>query len=205
MNVVIAFDIDGVLLSQKSSWRAMHSYFGVDNSDNVKKFWNGEISYDEFVDLDIKLLLRKNPCANIKDFIKIREALTPNPHHEELGKFLSYMDGRKIAISGGIDILVERVKDFFPLEEIHANHLVFSNGKLVGGIASVNPEMKGAILKRYEGKKISVGDSRFDQSMFEVSDVSILFNSEDDVNVDYVIKGNDLLELTKLLRDIYYG
>jgi hypothetical protein len=41
--------------------------------------------------------------------------------------------------------------------------------------------------------------------MFKASDYSILFNSEDDVKVDYVVKGNDLKELTRLLRDLYYG
>lgn len=205
MDVVFAFDVDGVLLAPRSSWSVMHNFFGIDNTENVVKFREGKITYDEFVDLDLKLLLGKCSSITYDKFDQIKKLLNPNPNHQVLNDFLKTVSGKKIAISGGIDLLVERVKEFYPIEEIHSNRLLFSQGKLVGSSAEVSPEMKGKILSRYKGKKISVGDSKFDESMFKVSDYSILFNSEDDVDVDYVIRSNDLSELTKVLREIYYG
>jgi hypothetical protein len=100
---------------------------------------------------------------------------------------------------------LHELKIFIQLTRYIPNKLVFENNRLVGGKAEVEPQRKGMILSKFKGKKISVGDSRLDEDMFKASDYSILFNSEDDVKVDYVVKGNDLKELTRLLRDLYYG
>ena len=205
MKMILAFDVDGVLLAPKSSWKVMHSYFGVDNSENVRKYFEGKITYDDFVRLDIELLLKKNPNVTKDDFETLKLKIEPNPNYQELSNFLRSVDGLKLAISGGIDVLVARIKDFYPIDQIYSNKLVFENNRLVGGKAEVEPQRKGIILSKFKGKKISVGDSRLDEDMFKASDYSILFNSEDDVKVDYVVKGNDLKELTRLLRDLYYG
>jgi len=205
MKMIFAFDVDGVLLAPKSSWKVMHSHFGVDNSENVRKYFEGKITYDDFVRLDIELLLKKNPNVTKDDFETLKLKIEPNPNYQELSNFLRSVDGLKLAISGGIDVLVARIKDFYPIDQIYSNKLVFENNRLVGGKAEVEPQRKGIILSKFKGKKISVGDSRLDEDMFKASDYSILFNSEDEVKVDYVVKGNDLKELTRLLRDLYYG
>jgi phosphoserine phosphatase len=149
--------------------------------------------------------LKKNPNVTKDDFETLKLKIEPNPNYQELTNFLRSVDGLKLAISGGIDVLVARIKDFYPIDQIYSNKLVFENNRLVGGKAEVEPQRKGIILSKFKGKKISVGDSRLDEDMFKASDYSILFNSEDDVKVDYVVKGNDLKELTRLLRDLYYG
>ncbi len=204
MKKILAFDVDGVLLAPKSSWKVMHSHFGVDNSENVKRYFEGKITYDDFVRMDIELLLKKNPKVTKDDFENLRLKIEPNPNYEELSNFLRSVDGLKLAISGGIDVLVERIKDFYPIDKIYANKLIFQNNMLIGGKAEVEPEKKGIILSKFQGKKISVGDSKLDEGMFKVSDYSVLFNSDDDAKADFVIKGNDLKELTRLLRDLYY-
>jgi len=200
---VIAFDVDGVLLKQKSSWSTIHRYFGVSNEESLNAFLRGEISYQEFIDRDVDLWLRKKGVIKRDEILNIARKVEPNPNFQELSKFLSEFSGKKIAISGGVDIIVSRVESLYPIDEIYANALLFNGDTLVGGKEVVNPRDKGKILQRYNGFKVAVGDSEWDSDMFKSADYSILFNSERDVDgVDLVIKGNDLGELARVLREI---
>ncbi len=202
MNSVIAFDVDGVLLRSKSSWAMVHDYFGVNNSESLNLYLNNKIDYPEFVNRDVNLWIGKKGVIKYSDFMNIQKKVEPNPNYFMLSEFLKKFNGNKIAISGGVDVIVNKIKDFYPIEVIYSNKLIFKNGYLVGGEALVEPSQKGKILRGYNGHKISVGDSHWDIDMFVNSDYSILFNYEEDVDkVDLKIKGNDLAELTKVLND----
>ncbi|MGC8726816.1 MAG: HAD-IB family phosphatase [Thermoplasmata archaeon] len=200
---VLAFDVDGVLLSSKSSWSTIHNYFGVNNGDSLRLYIENRISYDEFVERDVSLWLQKKGRIHYNDLLKISKDVIPNPNHEVLSEFLRKFSGKKIAISGGVDIIVNRIKDFYPIDDVHSNKLIFKDGYLVGGKAYVEPSQKGKILRSYDGKKISVGDSSWDRDMFSNSDYSILFNSDEDIEgVDLIIRNNDLGDLTRALNDL---
>ena len=41
---VVVFDCDGVLVDSVSSWKTLHDYFGTDNSHNLTRFINGELT-----------------------------------------------------------------------------------------------------------------------------------------------------------------
>ena len=59
---VVVFDCDGVLVDSFSSWKTLHDQFGTDNSHNLKRFIDGEISDVEFMQLDIRMWKEiKNP------------------------------------------------------------------------------------------------------------------------------------------------
>lgn len=200
---LIAFDVDGVLLQPKSSWNTIHDYFGVKNEESLRAFLNGEIGYQEFIDRDVNLWLGKQGKITRGDFRIIAESIRPNPNFEYLRDFLKEFNGNKIAISGGIDVIVSKVNEYFDLDEIYSNKLVFRNDTLIGGSAVVNPHEKGLFLGKYKGHKVSIGDSEWDKDMFKNSDYSILFNSDYDLEfVDCIIHGNDLKELTNVLRDL---
>jgi phosphoserine phosphatase len=200
---LIAFDVDGVLLKPKSSWNTIHTHFGVKNEESLRAFLNGEIGYQEFIDRDVNLWLGKKRNITRNDFREIAKSIEPNPNFQYLREFLEKFDGKKIAISGGIDVIVRKVGEYFALDEIYSNALVFKNDVLVGGTAVVNPHEKGLFLEKYRGHKVSIGDSEWDKDMFKNSDYSILFNSEKDFDfVDCIIHGNDLRELTNVLKDL---
>ncbi len=200
---LIAFDVDGVLLQPKSSWNTIHNYFGVKNEESLRAFLKGEIGYQEFIDRDVNLWLRKKEHITRGDFHKIAKDIQPNPNFHYLKEFLKEFMGHKIAISGGIDVIVSKVEQYFDLDEIYSNALVFENDVLVGGTAVVNPHEKGAFLEKYKGHKVSIGDSEWDKDMFKNSDYSILFNSDSDFDfVDCIIRGNDLRDLTRVLKDL---
>ncbi|MCL4450290.1 MAG: HAD-IB family phosphatase [Candidatus Thermoplasmatota archaeon] len=200
---LIAFDVDGVLLQPKSSWNTIHDYFGVKNEESLRAFLKGEIGYQEFIDRDVNLWLGKQGKITRGDFRRIAKNIMPNPNFECLRDFLKEFNGNKIAISGGIDVIVSKVKEYFDLDEIYSNKLVFHDDTLIGGSAVVNPHEKGLFLEKYRGHKVSIGDSEWDKDMFKNSDYSILFNSDYDLEfVDCIIHSNDLKELTNVLRDL---
>ncbi len=200
---LIAFDVDGVLLQPKSSWNTIHNFFGVKNEDSLRAYMNGEIGYQEFIDRDVNLWLGKRNKITRGDFHEIAKDVKPNPNYHYLKDFLKEFDGRKIAISGGIDVIVSKVKEYFELDSVYSNALVFENDVLVRGTAVVNPHEKGTFLEKYDGHKVSIGDSEWDRDMFKNSDYSILFNSDRDFEfVDCIIHGNDLRELTNVLKDL---
>jgi phosphoserine phosphatase len=200
---LIAFDVDGVLLQPKSSWNTIHAHFGVRNEESLRAFLDGKITYQEFIDRDVNLWLVKKRRITRQDFREIAKEVLPNPNYQRLAEFLDQFKGKKIAISGGIDVIVSKVGDYFGLDEVYSNSLVFKDDVLVGGKAVVNPHEKGVFLEKYPGRKVSVGDSEWDKDMFKNSDYSILFNSDSDFdNVDCIIRGNDLGELVKVLKDL---
>ena len=200
---LIAFDVDGVLLQPKSSWNTIHDYFGVKNEESLRAFLKGEIGYQEFIDRDENLWLGNQGKITRGDFRRIAKNIMPNPNFECLRDFLKEFNGNKIAISGGIDVIVSKVKEYFDLDEIYSNKLVFHDDTLIGGSAVVNPHEKGLFLEKYRGHKVSIGDSEWDKDMFKNSDYSILFNSDYDLEfVDCIIHSNDLKELTNVLRDL---
>ena len=52
---VVVFDCDGVLVDSVSSWKTLHDYFGTDNSLNLQRFINGELTDVEFMRSDIQM------------------------------------------------------------------------------------------------------------------------------------------------------
>lgn len=53
----VAFDLDGTLVNEKSSWYKLHKYFGTyeQSKANMVDYENGRITYDEFMRRDIRL------------------------------------------------------------------------------------------------------------------------------------------------------
>ena len=66
---IIIFDVDGVLTEEASSWKAIHQYFGVDNTQNLNDFLNGRIDYDKFMRKDIALWPNKTHISQIEKIL----------------------------------------------------------------------------------------------------------------------------------------
>ena len=45
----VAFDCDGVLAANDSSWQNIHDYFGTENKEMLAKFIRKEVTEEEFV------------------------------------------------------------------------------------------------------------------------------------------------------------
>jgi len=194
---LVAFDMDGVLVDMKSSWRYIHECFGTDNRETRKAYLNGEIDSQEYMDKDIALW--KSIGKTVQD---IEDVFKGVPLMKGTRKCIDALkaEGIKTAIvSGGLGILARRIA-----EEMHIDHVLANEIKdnMEGGILQVSPRNKDTPLKNLakklgirKGEIVSVGNSKYDVKMFKVSGVGIAFNPCDDIviaNADAVIKEKDL-------------
>jgi len=208
-NKIIIFDMDGVLTEEASSWRAIHQYFGVDNSQNLKDFLNGKIDYDEFMRKDIALWPNKTHISQIEEiFSKVKTISGVKETIENL-RDKGY---QKIGIvSAGIDILANRIGKELSVNYIFADGLkVDEKGFLTGeGVNRVDLLRKDILLDNLSkelkiplSEFIAVGDSKYDISMLKKASFSIAFNPKDEEIkrvADIVIKDDDIRKILNYL------
>lgn len=187
---VAAFDMDGVLTKWRSSWRALHEYFGslrlVCERDDAEKFLRGEITYEEWMRRDLEAIIKAFGRPPTKEeIIKAFSRYELVDGARELINFLKKKRIYTVIVSGGIDLLAEMVGRELGVDVVFANKLVFSkDGYLVPrGIEVVNPLKKGELLKKLSkqlGVPLSefmyVGDTEWDFEAFNTVGYPILLN-----------------------------
>lgn len=210
---LVAFDMDGVLTQHASSWQYVHDRIGVSNRKNYELFRSFKISYQEFLESDVKLWMDRLGKVHKDDIISILDEIQIRENLYESMKLLRDNGCAVAIVSGGISWLSDRVNHIFPFDYTYANSLnTDSSGLLImKGSAYVDPLRKDVVVKELQhivglGKKntVSVGDSIHDVSMFDQSGFSVAFNaSDDDVEKrsSVSMKSNNLLELAELILD----
>ncbi len=201
---LVAFDMDGVLVNYTSCWTWIHDHFQVRNEAALQEFIHGRIDDMEFMRRDIALWRRIRPELCRKE---IESILAPLPFNAGIGETVSALRERgvkTVIISGGLDIVAERIADAFGFDDWLANGVECGeDGKLTGeGLLRVELRNKrsalDAILKKHHVKReraACVGDSFVDVPMFEGCALSIAFNPSDDEVVKHathVINEKDL-------------
>lgn len=179
---VAAFDMDGVLIKWRSSWRALHEYFGsvklINESRDAERFLNGEISYGEWMRRDLEAIVKVLGAPPSKsDVVKAFSKHELMDGVEDLLKLLKSAGVITTIVSGGIDILAEMVSNELGIDIVLANKLVFNeDGYLIPrGVEVVNPLRKGDVLRNLSRllnvpleKFMYVGDTEWD---FEAMDL----------------------------------
>ncbi|MCL5989436.1 MAG: HAD-IB family phosphatase [Candidatus Thermoplasmatota archaeon] len=211
---LIAFDMDGVLTNEVSSWEYLHRAFGVSNKSNWDLYERDRISYEEFLKSDVSLWLDKFGKVSERT---VREILDKIELKQNLKDTLSKIrnSGIKIIIiSGGIYWLAEKINTIVSFDDIYANCiLVDSNGFLKKeGFAPVDPKKKGELLEKIQGiydirdeNTVVVGDSDHDVLMFDHAAFSIAFNPSSRHVADsanYVVLGENFSVITEVLENI---
>ncbi|HDD25655.1 MAG TPA: HAD family hydrolase, partial [Acidilobales archaeon] len=136
---LVVFDMDGVLVNIKSSWQYLHERLGsivyVKDSMMGLNYFQRRVSYYEWVVHDVRAMLKarggkvhRSEIESIFNEVEINpEALAVVPRLKELGIELAI-------ISGGIDILAERVGKVLGIKRVLANGLAFNDeGYLIEG------------------------------------------------------------------------
>ena len=204
--MLIVFDMDGVFIEERSSWKIIHKAFGIDNSDIVELYKKGLINDKEFLDRDIERW--RNNGIKRKDIEKILYSVPITNGAEECIKFLKRI-GKIAIISGGIDILAKRIAKF-GIDYIYANGIEFKNEIPWKGILRVPLKEKNKILENLMeklGKEreevVVIGDTKYDLCMFKIAGISIAFNPTEEIanKTDYVIKKRDLNELIHIFEN----
>ncbi len=204
MAKLAAFDMDGVLVDIVSSWVHVHRGFGVNNDHSLRAYLRGEIDDQEFIRRDIALWMAADPGVTSD---KIRRMLADAPIMNGARETVSELRRRgfrTVIVSAGIDLLAERVASELGMDMQFANGMLTDgSGRLSGeGVFRVRLMDKGrsvaeaaAVLGVSKEDVVSVGNSRYDVSMFEHSALGIAFCPEDEEvrdGADVVVEEKDL-------------
>ena len=212
MSRLVVFDMDGVLADVESSWVYVHKTFGVNNDHSLRAYLRGEISDLEFIRRDIKLWKDKEPEVNANKIRNILSEIPLMPGASETLRSLRQDGYRTAIVSAGIDILADMIAEMISIDIHLANGMVTDRlGRLTGeGVLRVRLADKGDAVDQVarqlgasKQETTSVGNSRYDISMFDRSHLGIAFCPADDVvgeKAGAVVDRKDLREILKFIQ-----
>ena len=183
---LVAFDMDGTLIEQNSSWRAIHRHFGVEEEaqKNLEAYERGEIDYPEFMRQDIKLW---QPTPHISQIERIISDFKLAPNAADVVAEIHRRDYEIAIVTGGIDILAEKVARLLQIDHVLSNGLeVDERGYLTGeGVFHVEPFMKHEALIRLVGELdltlaecVAVGDSKYDANFLKHAGLGVAIGGD---------------------------
>jgi len=185
----VAFDMDGTLLDVSSSWAEVHRFFGDQNTEALQLFLTDRIDDHEFLQRDLALWRRHRPHITEQDLVSILASVPLMPGAHELFDALHARGIRTAIVSGGLDVIAQRIGRELGIDRVLANGFVLDgHGRLTNeGIIRVPIKRKGDVvagLQREFGLSkeecAAVGNSEIDVGMFERSRIGVAFLPEDD-------------------------
>ncbi len=207
---LVVFDSDGTLTVHNSSWWRLHEVF--DTHEAGAKYYDdyfaGKITYNEWAELDAALWKGRT----LDEVLKIVDETEIMPGAIETVRKLKEQGIKVAVLSGGIDILAERIAKKVGIDYVLVNKIHHENGLITGGV----DVLVGWAGKDKEIEQISndfgiplteiafVGDGKNDIPVFPVVSIGIAFNPETEEVADaasIVIREQDL---TKILPFILY-
>lgn len=170
----VIFDCDGVLVDSVSSWKTLHDHFGTDNSLNLTRFINGELTDVEFMRSDIQMWKEKsNPIYRDELFRAYSGVKLMNGARELVAELKE--KGIFVAIvSAGVDIFVSSIAAMLKADDWIANGFHFNDDDTLSdeGICRLHATKKDLVIEKIikmhgftPQNCISVGDSEMDLSM----------------------------------------
>ncbi len=210
--IVVVFDIDGTLTPIRSAWSYVHWVLNTRSRSASYRnlFFQGLISYDEWVVLDLQLWkgLSYSVFKSILCSIPWRKGteLLRDLRRKYRGDVVF------VAITGGFNEMCRRVIEELEFDACKGTEIDVRNGKLTGLALDYVPlDGKVDALKELleelnvEPRAIvSIGDSVNDVPLFEVSNISIAFCCDEDVasKATLSIRTCSMRELVKVLTKI---
>ena len=204
---LVAFDMDGTLIDDDSCWGVIHRHFGTHAQAiaNLRAYERGKIDYVEFMRRDIMLW---QPRPHISRIEKILEGLQPTPSARDVTSEIKRRGYQLAMITGGIDILAERIAHQLGIQHVLANGLaVDKRGYLTGeGIFRVEPCLKHETLARLADELgmalyecVAVGDSKYDSNFLKHAGLAVAIGNDSVLSevADIVIR--DFKHLPQLL------
>ena len=209
----VAFDMDGTLLDVSSSWAEVHRFFGDENTEALQLFLHDRIDDQEFMRRDLALWRRHRPHITEEDLASILASVPLMPGAHELFDALHARGIRTAIVSGGLDVIAQRIGRELGIDRVLANGFVLDgHGRLTDqGIVRVPIKRKGevvAALQREFGLSreecAAVGNSEIDVAMFERSRIGVAFLPEDEHvrrRATHVVTEKDLRRVIGPLTD----
>ncbi len=110
---LVVFDMDGTLTVPRSCWAEIHAAFGSNNDEGLGLYLKGEITDQEFVELDLRLWREALgggpiPGARVR---QVLEAIALDPGTVETLRSILAGGLDIVILTGGLDLLALRIVD----------------------------------------------------------------------------------------------
>ncbi len=181
---LVVFDLDGTLTTHNSSWWRLHEHFNTheEGGKYYDQYFSGTIDYQEWADLDAGLW-KGQPVSEVQ---RIAEETEIMPGAAETIQALKTRGIRVAILSGGIDIMAERIAERIGVDYLMVNKIHHENGIITGQVdVKVGWEGKAKeieqVCKDFNvelSETAFVGDGKNDIAVFPVVALSIAFNPE---------------------------
>ncbi len=198
---LVVFDVDGTLTKHSSVWWRLHEHFDttVEGKIYYDQYFAGDISYDDWADLDAGLWKGRT----LEEVMKVVQSTQLSPGARETIQTLNDKGLKTAILSGGLDIMANEIGRRLGIEYVLTNILHHQDGILTGKVDNLvawgdKAKSIQQICNHFEiplEKTAFVGDGRNDVSVFKVVGLSIAYNPEDQEvadAADVVIHEDDL-------------
>ncbi len=214
---LVVLDMDGTLVDVASSWRVVHEHFGDQNDEGLRQFLANEIDDMEFIRSDVRIWQRHAPELSLGDLERILAGVPLMPGARALVDGIHARGARTAIVSGGLDVLADRVARDLGIDRALANGVrATATGRLTGeGIVRVPIHGKERVLAALQSdlavrpeETASVGNSEIDVGLFRRSRVGVAFRPEDDLvrrSAHAVVTERDLARVLDVLADFPSG
>jgi len=208
----VAFDCDGVLANNASSWQNIHEYFGTENSEMLAKFLRKEITDEEFVEDDLRMWREVQPEIHRDEIMRCYSGIKLMPGAREVVGELQARCILVAIVSSGVDLLIGSIAQMLKVDDWAANGFEWDDeGWLVGAKPTVvDSHDKGAMVEKLAqingidpAHIVSVGDSGPDLSMMIPGSRFVGFNPASDCGSDAFVAAEVPIVEGKDLRDIW--
>jgi HAD superfamily PSPase-like hydrolase len=203
----VAFDLDGTLVCEKSSWWTLHKHFGTYHHSliNMKDYENGKITYDKFMELDIELW---KPRPHIETIKKVLLNYTLSSNVKPVIRELEEKEYQIFIVTTAPDILANAVANELGIQNVASNCFIFDEKGFLTKNTTFNVDL---MKKEYAFSKlissrglectdcIAVGDSKYDIGFLNKAGLGIAYRPDDILRKKATIVINDMNELLEYI------
>jgi len=202
------FDVEGVLLDAEYLPILAEK---INKQDEIweitRKGIKGVINWEEGLRTRVETLkgISYETCKEVADSLPIMTGA------KEACKALKAAGWKLLAISGGFNIMTDRLKNELDLDHVFSNELIFKDGKLEGVKVHVDSDKsKSALIKvkEWNEKKddiVVVVDGANDIKLFDICGLGVAFRAQDVVKdlATVTLEEKDLSGLIGLINKHY--
>jgi HAD superfamily PSPase-like hydrolase len=205
----VAFDLDGTLVNEPSSWYTIHKHFGTydQSKKNMAAYETGEIDYQEFMRRDISLW---QPVPHLKTLNNILDNFTLTKNAQSAIQTLSEKGIELFIITTAPEFFARSVASKLEIKQIASNSILFDERGFVTQKTIFNVDLlrkelafESLITQSSINCKecIAVGDSKYDRGFLAKAGLGVAFNPTPDCSIredaDYII--DDMQELLQFV------
>jgi HAD superfamily PSPase-like hydrolase len=183
----VAFDLDGTLVTEKSSWWKLHEYFGTKGQsiENMQKYELGKITYDKFMRLDIELW---QPRPKKETIEKVLSNYNLTPNSSSVIKTLIEREYSIFIVTTAPDLFANAVAKELNVKNIASNGFTFDEEGFLNSNATFNVDLINkdqAFAKMLSNfgiqceECIAVGDSKYDCGFLNKAGLGLAFKPDD--------------------------